>query len=112
MRISYEPADIQEMARQVVKEIMPLLVAEIREVVKQQPSPIATTEPPRTVTAPSATGAVVARKELRALTGLSLTTLWRMEREGLFPRRVQLSASRVGWMRADIEAWMETRAAA
>ena len=40
---------------------------------------------------------------------VSRTTLWRMERAGLFPRRIQVSTNRVGWIEADVEAWVEGR---
>lgn len=112
MRVSYDPQDIQEIARQVAKEIMPLLLAEMRAVVKHQPNPVSKPEPPKAAIIPSAAGAVVARTGLKALTGLSPTTVWRMEKRGQFPRRVTLSSGRVGWMRAEIEAWLETRAVA
>ena len=32
-------------------------------------------------------------------------TRWRMEKRGLFPRRVHLSPGRIAWRRADIEQW-------
>lgn len=40
---------------------------------------------------------------------LSRTTLWRMERAGLFPIRIQISPNRVGWIEAEIDAWLEER---
>jgi predicted DNA-binding transcriptional regulator AlpA len=40
---------------------------------------------------------------------VSRTTLWRMERAGLFPQRIQVSTNRVGWIEADIDAWVEGR---
>lgn len=42
-------------------------------------------------------------------TGLSRTTIWRMERDGTFPCRVQLSANTVGWHRAAVEQWVAER---
>jgi prophage regulatory protein len=38
--------------------------------------------------------------------------LWRLERDGKFPKRVPLSASRHGWLESEIDAWLERRAAA
>ncbi|MCO5129342.1 MAG: AlpA family phage regulatory protein [Xanthobacteraceae bacterium] len=32
-------------------------------------------------------------------------TLWRHERDGLFPRRVKLSPRRVAWRRDELEEW-------
>jgi len=50
--------------------------------------------------------AVVVRKpDIPAVTGISLETVKRLEREGRFPRRRQLSDGSVGWLMAEIEAW-------
>ena len=38
--------------------------------------------------------------------GLSKVTIWRMERAGLFPKRINLSDRRVGWAESEIEAWL------
>ena len=35
--------------------------------------------------------------------GLSKVTVWRMERAGLFPKRINLSDRRVGWAESEIE---------
>ena len=43
--------------------------------------------------------------------GISRTTAWRMERDGTFPRRRKISAQSVGWLRHEIEAWVESREA-
>lgn len=44
--------------------------------------------------------------------GIARTTLWRMERAGQFPRRRQLSSRTVGWLAADVDAWILSRAPA
>src|SRR5262249_40064074 len=49
------------------------------------------------------TAAVVQR------TGLSRTTLWRLERAGDFPSRIRLGVNSVGWNSDEIEAWIERR---
>jgi prophage regulatory protein len=41
--------------------------------------------------------------------GLSRTSIWRLERQGLFPRRRQLSANAVGWSEEDIDDWLRSR---
>ena len=41
--------------------------------------------------------------------GLSETTIWRLEREGLFPARRKLSAGTVGWLKEEIDGWIESR---
>ena len=42
-------------------------------------------------------------------TGLSRTTLWRLERSGDFPRRIRLSPNSTGWIESEIEQWIESR---
>jgi len=49
--------------------------------------------------------------ELRAMCGLSRSTIWRLEREGSFPKRVQLSPNAVGWSRNSVSQWLESRTA-
>src|SRR5215467_24085 len=57
------------------------------------------------------TVAIVDEAKVHELTSLSRTTRWRMERRGEFPKRIRLSAGRVGWRQADIEAWIRSRTA-
>jgi prophage regulatory protein len=45
--------------------------------------------------------------EVTKLTGLSRATIWRKEREGLFPARKQLGLNSVGWLESDIKQWLE-----
>lgn len=42
-------------------------------------------------------------------TQLSRSTAWRLERDGQFPCRRQLSANAVGWLRAEVEDWVKNR---
>jgi len=44
-----------------------------------------------------------------ARTGLSATTIWRMERRGEFPKRLRLSANAVGWREEELKAWIDAR---
>jgi len=39
----------------------------------------------------------------------SLSHIWRLEQQGLFPKRVRLGANRVGWVEAEIEAWLSSK---
>jgi prophage regulatory protein len=41
-----------------------------------------------------------------ALTGLSRTRIYVLQAQGNFPLRVQLSPRRVGWVEADLQAWL------
>ena len=42
-------------------------------------------------------------------TGLSRVTLWRLEKSGQFPKRVNLTEARVGWEEDEIDEWIESR---
>lgn len=46
-----------------------------------------------------------------ALTGLSRRTLYQEISEARFPRPIQLTARRVGWPEADINAWIDSKIA-
>lgn len=46
---------------------------------------------------------------VREYTGLSRSTIDRLEREGKFPRRRQLSAKAVAWIAGEIEDWCKER---
>jgi prophage regulatory protein len=52
--------------------------------------------------------------ELRPQKGIpySKVHLWRLEREGKFPRRVQLGENRHGWLESEIDDWLLERMAA
>ncbi len=47
--------------------------------------------------------------EVQDITGLSRTTIWRLERSGDFPARVTLCPGRVGWRHSDVMEWMHDR---
>jgi len=50
---------------------------------------------------------------VKAATGLSRSTIWRLEREGDFPRHVKIASGRaVGWPASRVEAWIRQRIAA
>lgn len=53
---------------------------------------------------------ILRQREVRDRTGLSRTTLWRLERRGAFPRRRQLSTNSVGWLEDEVIAWIKSRA--
>lgn len=52
---------------------------------------------------------VISTREAQNRTGLSRTSLWRLERAGGFPMRRRLSSNRVGWLESEVVAWMRTR---
>jgi prophage regulatory protein len=52
---------------------------------------------------------VLSQPAVLAKVPVSRTTLWRMERDGLFPKRIRISTNRVGWLETEIDAWLEER---
>lgn len=52
---------------------------------------------------------VIRLQEVCKLTALSRTTLWRLERTGQFPERIQLSRNAVGWNADEVRRWLATR---
>jgi prophage regulatory protein len=47
--------------------------------------------------------------KVEAVTGLSRSTILRLEKSGKFPRRVKLGARAVGFASADIHSWVASR---
>ena len=47
---------------------------------------------------------------VQAVTGLSRTTAWRMQKAGDFPLPVLVSKGRVGWWESELAAWKLARA--
>jgi predicted DNA-binding transcriptional regulator AlpA len=52
---------------------------------------------------------IVAEDELLERIPLDRTTIWRMEREGRFPKSIRLTAARKGWRWSAILAWLTDR---
>ena len=48
---------------------------------------------------------------VRQMTGLSRSTIWRLERAKTFPRHVRLSANTVAWLEADVKDWIRQKLA-
>ncbi|MFK5987155.1 MAG: AlpA family phage regulatory protein [Pseudomonadota bacterium] len=49
------------------------------------------------------------KPELKKITGLSDSTVWRMEKAGNFPKRKQITSRLVGWSRQEVIGWIESR---
>jgi prophage regulatory protein len=47
--------------------------------------------------------------EVRQRTGLSRSTIWRMERSGVFPQRVRISVNVVAWREDEVTAWIASK---
>ena len=55
---------------------------------------------------------VIRKPELLSRIPLSDPTIWRLEKAGRFPKRLQLGGNSVGWIEEEIEAWLAERMAA
>lgn len=51
------------------------------------------------------TGRLIPWAEVRTRTGLSRTTVWRLQQNGAFPSPVRLSPGRVGWLEGEVAEW-------
>jgi prophage regulatory protein len=49
---------------------------------------------------------------VRERTGLSRSTIWRLERQGAFPRHHRISANAVAWIEDDIANWIRSKVTA
>lgn len=52
------------------------------------------------------TGRLIRIQELTRLTGLSRSTIRRLEQRGEFPPRLRISTNVVAWRLGDVEAWL------
>jgi len=46
---------------------------------------------------------------VRARTGLSRSTIWRLERRGAFPRHRRISSNAVAWLEQDVSDWIRSK---
>lgn len=49
--------------------------------------------------------------QVKAMTGLGRTRVYRLIGEGAFPRPVRLGPQSVAWLQSEIESWMQGRIA-
>ena len=54
---------------------------------------------------------ILSKKQLKELVLYSPQHIARLEKAGLFPKRVQLGPNRVGWVEAEVMEWLEQRLA-
>ncbi len=52
---------------------------------------------------------IIRKPEVRKITGLSDTTIWRLEKAKKFPQRKRLSTSACGWLLSEVLAWVQSR---
>jgi len=55
---------------------------------------------------------IVRKPDVLGRVQLSDTTLWRLEKAGKFPRRIQLGGNSVGWLADEVDKWIEEKARA
>lgn len=53
----------------------------------------------------------VTKKQVRAMVTYSFAHIDRLEKAGLFPKRVRLGQGRVAWVKSEIEEWIAARIA-
>jgi prophage regulatory protein len=53
---------------------------------------------------------IMRKPDIHQATGLSDSTVRRLEMEGRFPRRVKLSSQAVGWIEGEVQNWIEQKA--
>jgi prophage regulatory protein len=81
-------------------------------------SPTAAPRPATIPTAQASSGPRVLPLKLlrfpvvREMTGLSRSTIWRLERRGEFPRHYRIAPNVVAWVEEDVIGWIEERTAA
>jgi len=55
--------------------------------------------------------AILRMPEVKKLTGISRSSIYRMMADGIFPNSVSLGSRAVGWMVGDIRAWLQRKRA-
>ncbi len=53
--------------------------------------------------------AILRLQSVKQRTGLSRSSIYMRMKEGSFPRQITLGPRSVGWLEADINAWIETK---
>jgi prophage regulatory protein len=52
---------------------------------------------------------ILRKREVIRRVGYSLVHIYRLEKQGAFPKRVKLGPNSVGWIESEIEAWIRER---
>ena len=47
--------------------------------------------------------------KVKAITGLSRSTIYLRMSEGTFPKHISLGSRAVGWLKSEVNAWIEQR---
>ena len=54
---------------------------------------------------------ILLKREVVALTRLHGSTLGKLEAKNMFPKRIKIGMSKVGWVEAEVAAWLSDRMA-
>jgi prophage regulatory protein len=52
---------------------------------------------------------ILRQPEIERRTGLSRTTIWRLERSGEFPPRRRVLSHTIGWLESEVDEWIAGR---
>jgi len=52
---------------------------------------------------------IIPKPELFSKVGMSDTQVWRWEKRGKFPKRINLGGKSVGWFESEIDEWLEKK---
>ena len=53
---------------------------------------------------------VLRKQQVAEQLGVSIMTIWRWEKNGNFPHRIQLGSGSVGYLEDEVEQWIQARA--
>jgi prophage regulatory protein len=62
-------------------------------------------------TIPGITDPILRKRQVLQATGLTSSTLDRLERSGDFPLKLQIAPRAVGWLASEVNAWINKKAA-
>ena len=54
---------------------------------------------------------VLRKRQVVERVGYSAMHIYRLEKQGLFPKRLTLGPNSVGWLESEIDAWIKARVA-
>ncbi|MEX2633681.1 MAG: AlpA family phage regulatory protein [Balneolales bacterium] len=95
---SYFTSIIQKAVKEAIREE----ISELKEVIRSKPSNLSVKEE-------VSKRKIIRPAELAEMLSVSITTLWRMEKEGRLPKRFKISNKAVGWLESVLDEWLETK---
>jgi excisionase family DNA binding protein len=90
---------MRPMLAEALEHLEARLLARVTEVVQAQPAPVAPPKP------------VLTLAEVADLLQIAPRTVQRMAADGEFPAPIRLGSTRPRWRRAEIDTWLQRRAA-